>query len=331
MVIVITGPIASGKSTVARALVGELAGLDVRAAVIDLDIVEAMLTSGGPRTDQGWTLARRATATLANTLLSDGVTVVIADGSFNRASDRAVFESHLDPTASPLYVTLSVTFEEALRRAQGDPTRGVSRDPAFLGAHFAARAEALGNLPASDVVIDTASTSPTTAAAEIAQLMRGEKAIVATTASRWPARRRWDDDERGRGVASGAAFSAHVAELADLMADPGWVAEEPDVHLLPHLLAACAEPGSLLRLDAAWSDAEMFVVELTAVGAEHSVGQLRHAAVALIAAIAEESTHILQRRDGDVVEFDVATGSASAEAEFAPHGHLVRLRIRSGA
>jgi hypothetical protein len=143
--------------------------------------------------------------------------------------------------------------------------------------------------------------------------------------------RRWDFDERGRGVASGAAFTAHLAELVDLMADPGWVAEEPEAHLLPHLVAACDEPGSLLRLDAAWSDDEIFVVELTTREPLRSVGQVRRAAVALIAAIAEESTHILQRRDGDVLEFDVATGTAPSEAPFAPHGHLARLRIRPGA
>jgi len=51
MLIVITGPIASGKSTVARALYHELAGPDARAAVIDLDILEDMLTADGPKSD----------------------------------------------------------------------------------------------------------------------------------------------------------------------------------------------------------------------------------------------------------------------------------------
>ena len=144
-------------------------------------------------------------------------------------------------------------------------------------------------------------------------------------------RKRWDDDERGRGVASGAAFAGHLAELTHLMADPGWVTEEPEAHLLPHLQAACDEPGSLLRLDRSWSDVGIFVVELTAREPESSIGELRRAAVALAASIAEESTHILQRRDGDVLEFDIATGTAPSEARFAPHGHLVRLRIRSRA
>jgi hypothetical protein len=140
-------------------------------------------------------------------------------------------------------------------------------------------------------------------------------------------RRRWDIDERGRGVASGEAFAGHLAELAGMMADPGWVAEEPQAHLLPHLKAACDEPGSLLRLDEARSDDEIFVVELTTRESELSIGHLRRAAVALAGAIAEESTHIRQRRDGDVLEFDISTGTAPSEARFAPHGHLVRLRI----
>lgn len=173
MVIVITGPIASGKSTVARALNRELAGLNIRAAVIDLDILEDMLTADGPKSDAAsWSVARHAAATLANTFLSAGVAVVIADGSFNLASDRAAFEKHLETQVSPLYVTLRVTYEEALRRAQSDPTRGVSRDPAFLGGYFAAATRASANLPATDIVIESESVSPTAAAAAIAQIVR---------------------------------------------------------------------------------------------------------------------------------------------------------------
>ena len=173
MLIVVTGPIASGKSTVARALHDELAGLDVSVAVIDLDVVEAMLSPEGHSPDLAtWTLARRATARLAGSFLAEGVAVVVADGSFNDPNDRAVFEQHLDAGVSPLYVTLTVGFEEALRRAQGDPTRGVSRDPAFLGAYFADATHVSASLPATDIVIDTESMSPTAAAAEIAQVVR---------------------------------------------------------------------------------------------------------------------------------------------------------------
>jgi hypothetical protein len=36
-------------------------------------------------------------------------------------------------------------------------------------------------------------------------------------------------------VADASAFAAAVEELAVLARRPGWVTEEPDVHLLPHL------------------------------------------------------------------------------------------------
>ena len=172
MVIVITGPIASGKSTVARALFHELAALDVRAAVIDLDTIEDMLTADGPKSDpESWTRARRAVASLANGFLQDGVAVVIADGSFNLAHDRSALEQQLDTKIHPIFVTLTVTLNEAVRRAQGDPTRGVSRDPAFLAESFAAASKASAERPATDVVIDSEAVSPTAAATEIARIV----------------------------------------------------------------------------------------------------------------------------------------------------------------
>ena len=173
MVIVITGPIASGKSTVARALARELERVDVHSAVIDLDHVYDMLVANGSISDDAtWMLARRGVATLANTFLEEGVAVVIAEGSFNRPSDRVAFAQYLHSDADPVYVTLQVSFEEALRRAQGDPTRGISRDPGFLASYFAAKGQVLEDVPATDFVIDTERVTATSAAAAIAGLTR---------------------------------------------------------------------------------------------------------------------------------------------------------------
>ncbi len=173
MVIVVTGPIASGKSTTARVLAQELARRNVRTAVIDLDLLHDMLTEVGPKSDETtWSQARRAMGALTKTFLSDGIAVVIADGSFNLASDRAAFEAQLDAAVSPLYVTLKVSYEEALSRARRDPTRGVSRDPAFLGPYFADATHRPASLPATDLVIDTESVSAAEAAEAIARLVR---------------------------------------------------------------------------------------------------------------------------------------------------------------
>jgi adenylylsulfate kinase-like enzyme len=173
VVIVITGPIASGKSTVARELARELERNDVRAEVIDLDLVHDRLTANGsPLDDSAWTRARRETATVANAFLEDGVAVVIADGSFNVPSDRAALARHIRPGSRLVFVTLRVSFEEALRRAQGDSTRGRSRDRLFLGSHFAARHDVLAAAPATDIVIDTERATARAAAATIARLIR---------------------------------------------------------------------------------------------------------------------------------------------------------------
>jgi adenylylsulfate kinase-like enzyme len=179
MLIVITGPIASGKSTVALELGRELGLVGVRTAVVDLDLLHDMLATGGPESDADrWALARRAVAALANAFLAGGVAVVIADGSFNAMADREVFERDLGMGVEPRYVTLRVTYEEALRRAQGDQARGRSRDPAFLGPYFAAVEPTLATAPATDIVIDTERTTARSAAAAIAGLVRQEMPTI---------------------------------------------------------------------------------------------------------------------------------------------------------
>ena len=146
--------------------------IDVRAAVIDLDLVyDRLTTNGSPSDNSTWSVARRETATAANAFLEQGVAVVIADGSFNLPSDRATFTRHLRPNSGLAFVTLQVSFQEALRRAQADPTRGRSQDPLFLGPHFEARHDVLLAVPPTDIVIDTERTTAQAAAATIARFL----------------------------------------------------------------------------------------------------------------------------------------------------------------
>ena len=173
MIVVVTGPIASGKSTVAQELALQLSRADVPVAVIDLDQVHAALAAGGPISgSDAWTMARRQAANRADVLARDGVTVVIAEGSFNLPADRFAFADVLQASDGMLYVTLRVSLDEALERAQRDPTRGRSRDPRFLREHFAARRDVLADVPATDLVIDTEQMTAPAAAATIRRRLR---------------------------------------------------------------------------------------------------------------------------------------------------------------
>ena len=136
--------------------------------------------------------------------------------------------------------------------------------------------------------------------------------------------RRWDGDDRGRGIASGESHVPHVRRLVHALERPDWVAEEPELHLLPHLERAALGLG--FGLGGATTDGATYELRLTWLG-EKGRRPLRRAAHALIGAVAEESTHVHEWVDGDTIVFDVATGMVGEDAHFAPHGHLLRLRI----
>ena len=149
--IVIDGPVASGKSTLARAAVAELERRGRRAVAIDLDDVWASLGGG-----DAWDEARVRTAELAARRLAEGLDVVIAEGSF---PERGGFDG-------ARFVVLRVPFETALARTQADLSRTGSRDPEFLRANH----ERTRLVAAGDLEIDTSATAIATAAAAIADL-----------------------------------------------------------------------------------------------------------------------------------------------------------------
>lgn len=139
--------------------------------------------------------------------------------------------------------------------------------------------------------------------------------------------RRWDGDERGTGVAGGESHIPHARRLLEALEAPDWVAEEPELHLRPHLEHTALSLGFGLR--GAAVDGATYELRLTWLG-EKSRGPIRRAAYALIGSVAEESTHVAEWVDEDAVVFDVATGNVGT-TPFAPHGHLLRLRIQTGS
>jgi hypothetical protein len=143
--------------------------------------------------------------------------------------------------------------------------------------------------------------------------------------------RRWDGDERGEGVADAAEFLDGAAELIAAMQRPNWVAEQPEMHLLPHLERAC-EPLPVRILDARTSDDGSYEGRLRWTGDESGVGAIRAAIFGLLGAVAEVSSYIRQRRtessegSGGTLTFEVVTGIVD-ETPFKPHGHTLRLTV----
>jgi hypothetical protein len=135
--------------------------------------------------------------------------------------------------------------------------------------------------------------------------------------------RRWDTDDRGTGASDARTLVPDAERLLEAMARPGWVAEDPDAHLLPHLRRACeagGSPWSLLedRID----DDGGYLVTV-----EHRGSDAWNAfrdGIALLAAVAESSFHV-RRRDPQTLE--CVTGMLDGDGEFASHGHVIRLRI----
>lgn len=169
--VLINGPIASGKSTLANALGRRLREDGNTAGIIDLDLLFDMLDHRPKSDDAVWRRARRAAAVLADHFWASGVEVVVVEGPFWNNAERAALLDHLTTPVQPRFVTLRVGFLEALRRAQSDPTRGLSRDPAFLAGNHASFEALLDPLRITDLIVDTESTTPRQFAAALAALV----------------------------------------------------------------------------------------------------------------------------------------------------------------
>jgi hypothetical protein len=110
------------------------------------------------------------------------------------------------------------------------------------------------------------------------------------------------------------------------MLAPDWVAEDAELHLLPHVERACVVRGWELRR----SEVVDNVLEVDVVVPGSSFRDVREVAFTLIGTFAEGSTHVVEMRpDEDAVELLVTTGMLDGDGAFAAHGHVVRLAVRS--
>lgn len=166
--VVIVGPIASGKSTVARELGVRLRAAGRSVAVLDLD--DIVVTIGG-FADLGAERLRQAQhvhGDLVGAWLSQGFDVIAHGPFFEPDEDQALLHAVPDGT-EPRRVRLVATYEAALERVGFDPERALSKDPDLLRRTFERMDSLLPGMPPGEWVFDTTQTSPT----EIADVLAG--------------------------------------------------------------------------------------------------------------------------------------------------------------
>jgi shikimate kinase len=157
--VLVTGPIGAGKSTVARTLGAELARLGIDNAVVDLDDIVFMQSTPAANPQEIWRRGRSVHAALVARWFQEGVHVVVAHGPFVGPDE----ESPLlvaSPAARVRRLLLWVSYETAAERVQRDSSRGLSADPDFLRQTHQRFREMAAAIPTPEWEIDTEVTSP---------------------------------------------------------------------------------------------------------------------------------------------------------------------------
>lgn len=137
---------------------------------------------------------------------------------------------------------------------------------------------------------------------------------------------RWDGDMAGRGVADAGLLAPYLAALLEAARESGWVAEEPDQHLLPRLLAALEAGVDGLSLVSWRIDAG--ALELT-ISKSDGFGprQTRGAIFRLLGAVAETVTFVRELDNSGQRRFEVCTGTLDGDGPFSGHGHVLRFVV----
>ena len=123
-------------------------------------------------------------------------------------------------------------------------------------------------------------------------------------------RPRWDPDPRGIGLGDASAMLPALDALRAQVIEPGWVAEEPEHHLLPHLGTAAASTGQLRIVSAVSDETGRYVVDLAWTDESDP-----------------EATAIGEAPGARGREVEVVTGVLPPATPFASHGHTLRLRV----
>jgi shikimate kinase len=163
VLLIITGPVGGGKSTVAQEVARALQNAGMSTAVIDLDEVYCMARQQPDFADrQMWATARRAAAALVESFYKSGLRVVIVEGGFLSALEYSELRQYITSEVNEFFFTLLTSASTALYRAQTDPNPGrvMSRLPEVQTVLYAEFTEALPFLREVGTIIEANSAQP---------------------------------------------------------------------------------------------------------------------------------------------------------------------------
>ena len=164
--VVITGPIASGKSTTAAALAASATARGLTAVVVDIDDIAEMVAAPGAGAAGLWLAAHQAHGALVARWARTPVDLVVAVGPICSPAERAALLDQLPATSAGHWVVLDAPVDTTLVRAQSDPTRGLSRQAAFHHERHQRFRRLIADLPAAQT-FDTTTTGPDAIAEQV--------------------------------------------------------------------------------------------------------------------------------------------------------------------
>jgi adenylylsulfate kinase-like enzyme len=152
--ILISGHIASGKTTVARRLAEIARERSMRAAALDMDdIVAGLAGDWSHAAEYDRMLAGEVTALVVDRLFASGMQVVAVAGTTLAGGEWASLEDVLKTSVDITRVRLLVSLAESQRRAQADTTRLATRDPEVVETLYMRVDQA--NMPTVDLEVPT--------------------------------------------------------------------------------------------------------------------------------------------------------------------------------
>ena len=154
--IVVNGPIASGKTTTAEALAAWARSRGLKAAAIEMDYVINIVRGTDwtkPWTAMDWRMARSLACAIIDRLCEQDTTLVALSGQFFDRYERQELTGALTSGPDIRFVTLETSLEETLRRCAADDGRVLTKDAAFVSRIYSGLN--WKDLPADELFLST--------------------------------------------------------------------------------------------------------------------------------------------------------------------------------